>query len=176
MDKTWLYHYDPETKQQSVEWQHSGSPRPKKFQVQKSTEKVLASVFWIKMASSSLIIFQRAKLSTRSVTYPCCCNWRTFWRKNTHHGKVTKGVSFLHDNALAHRAVATRKKLAYLCFQCLDDPPYSSDMAQSDYHLFPGLKKQLTGRHFSSDVEVIAAMEIWLDGQPSEFFFSGLQR
>jgi hypothetical protein len=23
--KTWLYHYDPETKQQSMEWQHSGS-------------------------------------------------------------------------------------------------------------------------------------------------------
>ena len=28
MDKTWLYHYDPETKQQSVEWRHSGLPRP----------------------------------------------------------------------------------------------------------------------------------------------------
>ena len=24
MDETWLYHYDPETKQQSMEWQHSG--------------------------------------------------------------------------------------------------------------------------------------------------------
>jgi len=30
-DKTWLYHYDPETKQQSTEWRHGGSPRPKKF-------------------------------------------------------------------------------------------------------------------------------------------------
>jgi len=46
MDKTWLYHYDPETKQQSMEWRHSGSPCPKKFQVQKSTGKVLASIFW----------------------------------------------------------------------------------------------------------------------------------
>jgi hypothetical protein len=26
-------------------------------------------------------------------------------------------------------------------------------------------------RHFSSDAEVIAAAETWLDGQPSEFFF-----
>jgi len=26
MDETWLYRYDPETKQQSVEWRHSGSP------------------------------------------------------------------------------------------------------------------------------------------------------
>jgi len=31
MDKTWLYHYDPETKQQSMEWRHSGSPRPQKI-------------------------------------------------------------------------------------------------------------------------------------------------
>jgi len=46
MDETWLYHYDPKTKQQSVEWRHSGSPRPQKFRVQKSAGKVLASIFW----------------------------------------------------------------------------------------------------------------------------------
>ena len=45
MDKTWLYHYEMETKQQSMEWQHSCSLHPKKFQVQKSAGKVLASIF-----------------------------------------------------------------------------------------------------------------------------------
>jgi len=45
-DDTWLYHYDLESKQQSVGWRHSGSPRPKKFRVQKSAGKVLASIFW----------------------------------------------------------------------------------------------------------------------------------
>jgi len=34
----------------------------------------------------------------------------------------------------------------------------------------------LKGRHFLSDVEVIAAAETWLDGQPYEFFLSGLQK
>jgi len=96
--------------------------------------------------------------------------------KAKRHGKVTKGVLFLHDNAPAHRALATQKKLAYLGFECLDHPPYSLDLVPSDYHLFPGLKKQLKGRHFSSDVEVIAAVETWLDGQPSEFFLCGLQK
>jgi len=76
----------------------------------------------------------------------------------------------LHDNAPAHWALATQKKLAYLGFQYLDHPPYSLDLVPSDYHLFPGLKKQLKGRHFSSDVEVIAAAETWLDGQTSDFF------
>ena len=40
----------------------------------------------------------------------------------------------------------------------------------------PGLKKQLKGRHFSSDAEVIAAAETWLDGQPSEFFLEWLAK
>ena len=85
-------------------------------------------------------------------------------------GKVTKGVLFLHNKALAHRALATQKKLAYLDFQHLDHPPYSPDLAPSDYHLLPGLKNQLKGSHFSSDAEVIAAAETWLEGQPTEFF------
>jgi histone-lysine N-methyltransferase SETMAR len=89
--------------------------------------------------------------------------------------KATEGVLFLHDSAPAHRTLATQMKLDYLGFQCLDHPPYSPDLAPSDYHLFHGLKKKLKGLNFSSDAEVIAAMEAWLDGQLSEFFFlSGL--
>jgi len=55
---------------------------------------------------------------------------------------------FLHDNAPAHRALAIQMKLAYMGFHCLDHPPYSPDLAPSDYHLFPGLRKQLKSRHF----------------------------
>jgi len=95
--------------------------------------------------------------------------------KEKHHGKVTKRVLFLHYDAPANQALATQKKLAYLGFQCLDHPPYSLDLGLSFYHLFPGLKKQLKGHHFSSNAEVIAATETWLDGQPSEFLLSDLQ-
>ena len=85
-------------------------------------------------------------------------------------GNFTKGVLFLYDNSPAHRALATQKKVAYLGFHCLDHPPYSPDLAPSDYHLFSGLKKHLKGVHISSDAEVIAAAETWLDEQISEFF------
>jgi hypothetical protein len=46
--------------------------------------------------------------------------------------KFKKVVLFLHDNAPAHRALATRKKLVYLGFQCLDHPNYSPDLAPLD--------------------------------------------
>jgi hypothetical protein len=39
----------------------------------------------------------------------------------------------------------------------------------SDPH-YSGLKKHLHGRNFSSDAEVIAAAETWLEGQHSDFF------
>jgi histone-lysine N-methyltransferase SETMAR len=61
--------------------------------------------------------------------------------KEKRRGNFTKGVLFLHDKVPSHRALATQKKLAYLSFQCLDHPPYTPDLATSDYHLFPALKK-----------------------------------
>jgi len=96
--------------------------------------------------------------------------------KEKRSGKVTKGVLFLHDSAPAHRAHATQKKLACLGFQCLDHPPYSLWPRQTTACSLDWKKKKLKGRHFSSDGEVIAAAETWLDGQPSDFFLSGLQK
>jgi hypothetical protein len=46
MDETWIHMYNSETKEQSKERRHSGSPRPKKFKTQKLSGKVLAFVFW----------------------------------------------------------------------------------------------------------------------------------
>jgi len=57
-------------------------PAPNNSECKNPLEKLSPQFFWIKTAYSSFIIFQGAKLSTRSITYLCWCNWRTFWRKN----------------------------------------------------------------------------------------------
>ena len=44
-DKTWAHHHDPDTKQESMEWKHKGSPTPKKC-LQQSAGKIMATVFW----------------------------------------------------------------------------------------------------------------------------------
>jgi len=168
-DETWLYHYDPETKQQSLEWRHSSSPSPQKFRVQKSAAKVLASIFW-DQEGALLTDYLPKGQTINAEYYSSLLVQLKDILKEIRRGKVIKGVLCLH-NAPAHRAFATQKKLAYPGFQCLAYPSYSPDLAPSDYHLFPGLKKQLKGRHFSSDAEVIAVAETWLDGQPSECFF-----
>jgi len=152
-----------------MEWRQSGSPRPQKFRVQKSAGKVLASIFWDQ--DGILLIYYLPKGQTINAEYylSLLVQLKDIL-KGKHRGKFTKWVLFLHDNAPAHRTLATQKKLAYLGFQCLDPPPYSPYLALSGYFLFLGLKTQLKGGHFSSDAEVIAVAETWLDGQPWFFF------
>ena len=45
-DETWLHHWDPFTKKESMQYKHPGSPPPKKFRTQPSASKVMATVFW----------------------------------------------------------------------------------------------------------------------------------
>lgn len=45
-DETWVYYYDPETKQQSMQWKHRGSPPPKKQKSSKTLKKLMLTVFW----------------------------------------------------------------------------------------------------------------------------------
>jgi histone-lysine N-methyltransferase SETMAR len=108
MDETWLYHYDPETKQQSMEWQHSGSPCPKKFQLQKSAGKVLASISWDQ--DGFLLINYLPKGQNINVKYylSLLVQLKDILREKCCR-KFTKGVLFLHDNALSHRALEPRR-------------------------------------------------------------------
>ena len=124
-----------------MEWRHSGSPHPQKISNAKFRWKFLASIFW-DQDGILLIDYLPKDQTINSEYYSSLLVQLKDVLKDTRRGKFTKGVLFLHDNAPAHRALATQKKLAYLGFQCLDHPPYSPDLAQSNYHLFPGLKKK----------------------------------
>ena len=45
-NESWIYCYDPETKRQSSQWKHAGSPRSKKARQSKSTHKLLMITFF----------------------------------------------------------------------------------------------------------------------------------
>jgi len=97
-------------------------PTSKKFRVQKSAGNVLVSIFWDQ--DGILLIDYLPKGQTINAEYSSSLlvQLKDILREKR-SGKVTKGVLFLHDNAPAHRAFATQKKLAYLGFQCLITHP-----------------------------------------------------
>jgi histone-lysine N-methyltransferase SETMAR len=49
-------------------------------------------------------------------------------------------------------------KLRVLQYKLLEHPPYSPDLAPSDFYFFPKLKLSLAGQRFSSNQEAIAAV------------------
>lgn len=56
-------------------------------------------------------------------------------------------------------------KLHELGFELLPHPPYSPDLAPSDYCLFADLKRMLRGKRYRSDEEVIAETEAYFEGK-----------
>ena len=59
-------------------------------------------------------------------------------------------------------------------YKLIPHPDYSPDLAPSDYFLFPNLKKDIHGRHFRSNEEVVAALEEWVRDKDPGFFSSGV--
>ncbi|KHJ93436.1 hypothetical protein OESDEN_06653 [Oesophagostomum dentatum] len=59
-------------------------------------------------------------------------------------------VHLLHDNARPHVAKETQQKLATLGWETVVHPPYSPDLAPSEYLLFRPLKHHLAGRKFTN--------------------------
>ena len=67
VDETWVHYYEPENKAQSRQSVGPGCPRPKKFKMQPSVGKVMATVFWDAQGVSMLDFL--AKNSTITGAY-----------------------------------------------------------------------------------------------------------
>nr|XP_032518443.1 uncharacterized protein LOC116770914 [Danaus plexippus plexippus] len=91
-DKTWVHHYEPESKRDFMQWHKKGTHPPKKFKVSPSARKVMAT--------------------------------------------------------------------------------FCPDLPQSDYYLFPKMKKEPRGKKFSSDEETKSAISAYFDDKDKTFLFS----
>lgn len=85
-----------------------------------------------------------------------------------------KGVVFHHDNARPHTSLVTRQKLLELGWDLMDHPPYSPDLAPSDYHLFRSLQNSLNGKQFNSDNGVKQHLLQFFADKGQKFFERGI--
>ena len=168
MDETWVHHFTPGAKQQSKQWKHPGSAPPKKAKTVPSAGKVMASVFWD--ADGILLIDYLQKGQTINGTYYASLLTQLREKiKIKRRGKLTKGVLFHQDNAPVHKSVIAMAAIHNCGFKLIEHPPYSLDLAPSDFHLFPKLKTAISGTHFQSNDDVIHAADDFLNGQEKDF-------
>ncbi|GBP36865.1 hypothetical protein EVAR_96112_1 [Eumeta japonica] len=107
LDETWVRQYDPESKQESMQWTKKGERPPKKFKVQKSASKLMATIFWDSEGTRG---------SRTEATWEVIARSAVFTRQCT--------------------ARVSRQALKDTGFSEIDHPPYSPDLAPSDYFLF----------------------------------------
>ncbi|XP_023727372.1 histone-lysine N-methyltransferase SETMAR-like [Cryptotermes secundus] len=67
-DETWVHYYEPESKRQSMEWQHTSSPSKKKFKLVPSARKLMLTLFW-DMDGPTLEYYQEKGQSVNSLRY-----------------------------------------------------------------------------------------------------------
>lgn len=170
-DETWIHFWDPETKQESMHWKHRDSPPPKKFRTQPSAGKVMATIFW-DFKGVIHIDYMPHNTTITGQYYAGLLGRLRESIKNKRRGKLTRGPLLLHDNAPVHMSHVAQGAVREHGFQQLPHPPYSPDLAPSDFFLFRHLKKALRGRRFLDDEEVHTAAEQWFQDQP-EMFYSG---
>ncbi|XP_067127515.1 histone-lysine N-methyltransferase SETMAR-like [Centruroides vittatus] len=152
-DETWVAYVTPESKQQSMEWRHSSSPRKVKFKQTISAQKIMCTVFWDRYRVL-LVDFLLHGETINSAAY--CETLKKLRRavQNERWGLLNKGVVLLHDNARPHTANQTQDLITSFGWEQLDHPPYSPDLTPSDYHLFLHLKKHLAGQRHNNHDEV----------------------
>jgi histone-lysine N-methyltransferase SETMAR len=169
-DETWVYHRDPESKIESMQWKHKTSPTLKMFRVEKSAGKIMATVFWDEKGLL-LLEFMPQQTTIIGQTYATTITDFREAIKEKRQGKLSAGVLLFHDNAPMHMSAKSQAAIRQCGFQQLNHPPYSPELAPSDYFLFRVMKKFLRGKRFSSGEEVKEAVTTWFE-ELSKYIFS----
>jgi histone-lysine N-methyltransferase SETMAR len=100
-----------------------------------SAGKVMLTVFW----DSQGELLARSQKRDDNVNCASYCEvmlkLRDSIRRNR-RGQMARGVVLHHDHATLHTARATQERIQELQRALLEHPPYSLDLAPSDFHLF----------------------------------------
>jgi len=83
-------------------------------------------------------------------------------------------VILQHDNARLHVAQAVKTYLETLKWEVLSHPPYSPDIAPSDYHLFRSMTHSLSEQKFSSYEDIKQWVDWWIASKDGDFFRRGI--
>jgi histone-lysine N-methyltransferase SETMAR len=127
--------------------------QPKKFKVTPSAGKVILIVFW---DSQGVLLthFQKHGENVNSASYcEVLLKLRNAIRRKR-PGQLARDVLLHHDSARPNTARTIQKGIQELQWELLEHPPYSPDLAASDFSLFDPLKNQFGAKHFVDDEEV----------------------
>ena len=152
-DKSWVFGYDAETKQQSSQWKTPTSLRLKKAQQVRSNVKSTLIIFF----DIQGIMLKESVPPGQTVNWKLYCDVLRWLRENIWHkcpDKWHNSWVLHHDNTAAHALLIVQQFLASMNTTVIPHHPYSQDLAPCDFFLFPKMKLKLKGRRFDSTKKI----------------------
>ena len=99
---------------------------------------------------------------------------RALKEKRAHYYSRHDKIILLHDNARPHVAAPVKTYLETHKWEVLSHPPYSPDIAPSDYHLFRSMTHSLSEQHFTSYEDTKNCIDDWIASKDEAFFRCGI--
>lgn len=176
VDETWVHHHPAPTPRSSAEWLPVGEEPPKIARIQTDRNKLMAIVFWDALGVVHLEYFVPSikRPGINAEVYREILKRFKVSLDRKRPEKVRRGVLLLQDNAPCH--AASRDILPELGIESVPHPPYSPDLAPSDYYLFRNLKNNLRGARFESDEALKAAVSAHFSGLSADYYLRGIDK
>ena len=137
-DETWVYAYDPESKTQSSQWKSPGSPQLKKARQVRSNVKSMLICF-----------FDQKRIVHKEFVPPGNAAFYVEVLKRLR--VMCKGSDLISGGTTHGCSTMTMRQLTDNNMTVVPHPPYSPDIAPSDFFLFSKLKMKLKGRRFQTE-------------------------
>ncbi|CAD5212732.1 unnamed protein product [Bursaphelenchus okinawaensis] len=135
-------------------------------------KKLMVTVWW---CSSGVIQYDFMKPG-QSITADTYCAQIDKLRHNLPTMVRRRGPIILQDNARLHAAKKTVAKFRELGYEVLEHPPYSPDLAPTDFHLFKHLSSFLNGRIFKTPDDAKNAFKNFINSRNPEFYNRGIKK
>ena len=172
-DEKWIHYDNPKRKKVYAKPGQAGPSQPKE---DIHGMKVMLCIWWDMkgvvyyelLEPDETITGQRYRLQLMRLS-------RALREKRSEYEQRHDKVILQHDNARPHVAQPVKTYLETLKWDVLPHPPYSPDIAPSDYHLFRSMTHGLADQKFSSVEEIKKWVDSWIASKDEEFFRHGIR-
>jgi histone-lysine N-methyltransferase SETMAR len=164
-DEKWVLYVNHTRKRQWLSVRETGVPTPKD---DLHPKMVMLSIWW----GMRGVIHWELLPTNSTINADCYCKQLDIVAAKL-QGKQDR-VFFLHDNARPHIAKSTCQKLLELGWTVLPHPPYSPDLAPTDYYLFRSLSNHLTEKNFDHEDDLKLDLTNFFSQKSTEFYKRGI--
>ncbi|CAK9812396.1 Mariner Mos1 transposase [Anthophora quadrimaculata] len=172
-DEKWIYYDNPKRKKSWVKPGQAVASTPKR---NIHGSKLLLCIWWDQLGVVYYELLQPNQTITGALYRLQLMRLsRALKAKRPQYNERHDKVILQHDNARPHVASAVKTYLETLKWEVLPHPPYSPDIAPSDYYLFRSMTHGLAEQHFTSYEDTKKWVDSWIASKDLLFFQRGIQ-